>query len=333
MHQAEEVINQVYQPYCIRVEPTKHIPDITEDIRNGLLEYPRTLPPKYFYDDHGSMLFERICETEEYYPTRVEDDLLSKHGDEIIAATRPDQILELGSGSSRKTRRLFDACETQTHICGYSPFDVCEPVLNHAADKLRTEYEWLQITPLVGDYHAGLENLPAGEGVRMCVFLGSSIGNFYPDEAQTFIKEIRNCMRSGDYFLLGADRVKDTKILHAAYNDAEGFTAEFNLNVLRVLNRELKADFNLKHFDHQAIFNTEFNRIEMYLISKIDQTIHLGKLDTDIFINSGEKILTELSYKFLLSELESMIVSSGFDIVQHFEPSNQYYSLILAKLI
>ena len=332
MMQAGELKETEYQIRCMRVQPTRPVPDIVEDVRNGLLRSPRTLPPKYLYDGHGSRLFDRICQIPEYYPTRTEDELLSKYSIDIIAEALPDQIIEIGSGSSRKTRRLFDACEVHTHTCNYAPFDVCEPALSQAATELRSEYEWLYITPLVGDYHAGLGNLPAAEGVRMLVFLGSTIGNFTPEESKEFIGEIKRCMRPGDYFLLGADRVKDTSVLNAAYNDAEGITAEFNLNVLRVLNRELGANFNLQSFSHRAFFNEEFSQIEMYLISETKQNIHLAKIDTTICLDSGEKILTEISRKFHFSELESMLIDSDLKIVKHFQPANQYFSLVLAQL-
>ena len=164
---------------------------------------------------------------------------------------------------------------------------------------------------MVGDYHAGLGNIPLAEGVSMFVFLGSTIGNFTPAEAREFINEVRDCMHPGDYFLLGADRVKDERILNAAYNDAEGLTARFNLNVLQVLNREINANFNTGNFSHLARFNSDLNRIEMYLLSEIDQVVRLGELESSITLSKGEKILTEISRKFTYSELESMCPGSG----------------------
>ncbi|MEJ2761143.1 MAG: L-histidine N(alpha)-methyltransferase [Gammaproteobacteria bacterium] len=181
------------KPSCISVIPTRHVPDLIEDVRNGLLNRPRQLPPKYFYDDAGSELFERICVTDEYYPTRTEDALLARHGADIIALAAPDRIIELGSGSSRKTRRLFDACEAGDHMCSYTPFDVCEAALEQAAADLIGIYPWLEVTPLLGDYHAGLGNLPPGEGTGIYVFLGSTIGNFEPDQARDFIREGTGC--------------------------------------------------------------------------------------------------------------------------------------------
>ncbi len=316
---------------CRHVAPTRKVPDLLEDVRNGLLTRPRRLAPKYFYDDVGSELFERICETIEYYPTRYEEALLRDYGGDIISRTLPDRILELGSGSSRKTRRLFDACEKNGHVCNYAPFDVCEPVLEQAACELRTDYPWLGVCPLAGDYHAGLGDLPACSGTTLYVFLGSTMGNFTLEEARTFLREVRACMKDGDCFLLGADRVKDASILEAAYNDAEGITAQFNLNVLRVLNRELEADFRPERFEHRAVFNEQESRIEMYLVSRCDQTVRIGKLDAVVHLETGERILTELSHKFAYRQWSNLLEESGLEIIRHYQPDNEYFSLILAR--
>lgn len=332
MNRGEHSARRSAQLSCMQVEPTRRIPDVLDDVRNGLMHPPRSLPPKYFYDEYGSCLFDRICETEEYYPTRTEDALLSRYSSEIIKLALPVQIVELGSGTSRKTRRLLDACETHTHSCSYAPFDVCGEMVHQVAIELRHKYRWLAMEPLVGDYHAGLGNLPVANGVSMFVFLGSTIGNFTPKEARNFIDEIRACMHPGDYLLLGADRVKDERVLNAAYNDANGLTAGFNLNVLNVLNREVDANFNIRNFSHMAFFNRDLNRIEMYLVSEIDQIISFRKLGSSIPLSKGERILTEISRKFTCGELESMVTGGGLQIVRHFEPENKYFSLILSQL-
>lgn len=316
---------------CVHVAPTRRVPDLLEDVSNGLLEPPRSLPPKYFYDDTGSELFESICSTREYYPTRTEDTLLRTYSESIIAATRPGRILELGSGSSRKTRRLFDACETLGHTCSYSPFDVCEPALEQAAAELNETYPWLEITTLVGDYHAGLGNLPSVSGASLFIFLGSTLGNFTREQAAGFIREVRDRMGSGDHFLLGADRLKDPQIIKAAYNDSDGFTARFNLNVLRVLNRELDADFEPVRFSHMAVFNEQESRIEMYLESDRDQTIRLNGMGRLLHLEKQERILTEYSHKFRYEELEQLLIENGLDIIRHDQPDNKYFSLILAR--
>lgn len=322
-----ESSRSVYQ----RIEPARPVADLVDDVRQGLLTPPRSLPPKYFYDEKGSQLFAEICDTPEYYPTRVEDKLLAHHGIDIIEAARPDQILELGSGNSQKTRRLFDACEKTEHACSYAPFDVCAPMLESASWELQLEYDWLQVTPLVGDYHAGLGNLPAIDGHRLIVFLGSTIGNFTPEDAHAFLAEIRRSMQPGDYLLLGVDRVKDHAILDAAYNDARGVTAEFNLNLLRVLNRELDADFRIDCFRHEAGFNTTHSRIEMHLVCLREQIVSLRRLNEKILFRTGDKILTEISHKYTFEGAEQLLQESGFDITRHFQPANEFFSLILAR--
>ncbi len=315
---------------CDPVKPARDIPDIEADVRAGLLTHPRSLPPKYFYDERGSRLFEQICSTPEYYPTRTEEKLLTHYSKEIITQVRPVEIMELGSGNSQKTRRLFDACEQTDHTCSYAPMDVCEPMLEDVSEQLQSDYDWLDVTPLVGDYHAGLEHLPKSEGTRLYVFLGGTIGNFYPEQARDFINEVKTTMRPGDYLLLGADRVKDNLILDAAYNDVQGITAEFNLNLLRVLNRELKADFYPEYFMHKAEFKQQYNRIEMHLVCTHDHVVHLPNMNEEIIFRKGESILTEVSHKFTFDVLEDLLQDSGLHICNHYEPDNKFFSLILA---
>lgn len=316
---------------CTAVKPFHNIPSIEEDVRTGLLSYPKSLPPKYFYDEHGALLFEEICNTPEYYPTRTEEELLSIHSKEIITKVKPAEIIELGSGTAKKTRHLFDACIQNNHTCTYAPFDVCEPILESITEQLQSDYDWLTVTPLLGDYHAGLNHLPKNSATRLYVFLGGTFGNFYPEQAQRFIHEIKTNMQPGDYLLLGADRIKDKTILNRAYNDAQGFTAEFNLNILNVINRELKADFNLKNFKHKAKFNPEKNRIEMYISCNKDHVVYLQMLDEKITFRQGDEILTEVSYKFTEDELKNLLVTSGFNIHKHYTPNNQFFSLLLAQ--
>lgn len=321
----------IFQSACLPIKPARIVPDLIDDVREGLLEPPRSLPPKYFYDKKGSQLFTEICSTPEYYPTRTEDNLLAHHGINIIEAVKPDQILELGSGNSLKTRRLFDACEKAEHACSYAPFDVCAPMLEITSEQLQSDYDWLQVTPLLGDYHAGLSNLPAIKGSRLFVFLGSTIGNFAPEEARDFLAEIRSSMCPGDYLLLGADRVKDSTILSAAYNDAKGVTSEFNLNLLNVLNRELDADFKINYFRHDARYNERHSRIEMRLVCIKDQVVSLRRLNETISFRAGDEILTEVSHKYTFESVEKLLHGSGFDISRHYQPENRFFSLILAQ--
>lgn len=316
---------------CQLIAPTRKLPGLLEDARTGLLTKPRSLPPKYFYDARGSQLFEQICETNEYYPTRTEDELLKNHAADIITETRPEQILELGSGNSRKTCRLFDACENLEHCCSYAPFDVCGEILEETADRLQDDYDWLQITPMVGDYHAGLENLPPNSGRRLILFLGSTIGNFTPRDALAFLQEIRESMQPGDYLLLGTDRIKDKTVLDAAYNDKQGITADFNLNLLHVLNRELEATFNTKNFDHLAYFNENESRIEMRLVCNRDHQVSLRRINETIVFKKQEQILTEVSHKYTFAGAEELLLSCGFKILDHYQPENRFFSLILAS--
>jgi len=322
---------QLNEVGCIPVIPTRQIPDMLDDVRESLLIRPRSLSPKYFYDERGSELFDQICSTPEYYPTRTENTLLSKHAADIISKTQPEQILELGSGYSVKTRRLFDACQQISHNCTYVPFDVCEEVLIETAQKLSEEYQWLDLKPLLGDYHAGLGNLPVAKGSHLYVFLGSTIGNFEQHDASAFIKELYKVMRKGDHFLIGVDRVKKTDVLHAAYNDAQGITAEFNLNVLNVLNRELNANFNIDEFTHSAIFNTDKERIEMRLTSNKDQKVKIDDLEKTIHFKKDESILTEISQKYTYNGIEEMLTAASFIITDHYEDENEYFSLVLAS--
>jgi L-histidine N-alpha-methyltransferase len=319
------------EPSCIPVMPTRLIPDIVEDVSESLLKSPRSLSPKYFYDERGSELFDQICSTPEYYPTRTENTLLKKYAVDIIRKTQPEQILELGSGYSVKTRRLFDACQHISHSCTYAPFDVCEEALIESAQKLSEEYQWLDLKPLLGDYNAGLGNLPTAHGSHLYVFLGSTIGNFEQHEALAFIEELYNVMRTGDHLLIGVDRVKRTDVLHAAYNDSQGITAEFNLNVLHVLNRELNADFDVEAFSHSATFNTEKERIEMRLTSNKEQKVNIEELDKTIHFNKDESILTEISQKYTYLGIEEMLTSANFSITDHYEDENEYFSLVLAS--
>ncbi len=313
------------------VSAAREVPTLAQDVQAGLLTPPRSLPPKYFYDEIGSRLFERICQTPEYYPSRTEEALLQEHAAQIIEYGRPDHLIELGSGSARKTRHLLDACAQQQQHCVYWPFDVAEEMLMTSAGALVADYPWLIVRGLVGDYNGGLANLPLPEkGRRLIAFLGGTIGNFEPDAAQVILSEVRALMRPGDSLLLGADRIKDEQILQAAYDDAEGHTARFNLNVLNVLNRELDADFPVENFSHLALFNADESRIEMRLRAAQGQTVRLGKLDAQIKIEAGEEILTEVSRKFTQASLAATLSGAGLDLQAHLEAPDAAYSLVIA---
>jgi L-histidine N-alpha-methyltransferase len=316
---------------CQEIPPARTPRTLEDDVREGLLTPPRSLQPKYFYDDLGSRLFDRICDTPEYYPTRTEAALLADSADAIMRQTAPDHIIELGSGASRKTRHLLDACAARGQYCRYWPFDVCEPMLRTAGEGLVTDYDWLEVRALVGDYMAGLAHLPQPEGRRLFVFLGGTLGNFDPQQAQAFLTELRRCMRDGDSLLVGVDRVKDTEVLNAAYNDSQGLTAAFNLNLLNVLNRELAADFDPGRFEHTAAFNEQDSQIEMYLISTERQAVELGALDETLSLEAGEEILTEISRKFTPEGLTDLFGAADLRVTDHLEPPNRYFSLLLLE--
>ena len=314
------------------VAPEQPLASLADDVRTGLLSRPRWLSPKYFYDDRGSALFEAICATPEYYPSRTEAALLEAHGQEIIEHAAPDHMLELGSGSSRKTRHLLDACDALDKSCQYWPFDVSAQIMLDAGAQLVADYDWLAVHALIGDYTGGLTNVPLPEdGRRLIVFLGGTLGNFEPGEARAMLEQIAGLMRGDDQLLLGVDRVKDTATLEAAYDDAEGVTADFNRNVLRVLNRELEADFPVDDYRHRALFDRDKARIEMRLGAGHAHRVTLATLDTAIDIDPGEEIVTEFSHKFTPDTLAALLESAGLAMDRHFEAEGGAYSLVLAR--
>lgn len=314
------------------VVPAQPIASTAEDVRAGLLSRPRWLSPKYFYDDRGSALFESICQTREYYPSRTEAALLEAHGREIIEHARCDHMLELGSGSSRKTRHLLDACDALGHACSYWPFDVSAQMMLDAGAQLVADYDWLAVHALIGDYTGGLAHLPLPEeGRRLIVFLGGTLGNFEPAKARAMLEQIAGLMRDDDCLLLGVDRVKDVATLEAAYDDAQGVTAMFNRNVLHVLNRELEADFPVDSYRHRAVFDADKARIEMRLGATHAHTVQLKALDTAIQIEADEEIVTEFSHKFTPDSLAGLLEDAGLAIDRHFEADGGAYSLVLAR--
>ena len=310
---------------CETIPSARTIPSLIDDVAAGLLAPPRAQPPKYFYDEVGSALFDRICETPEYYVTRTEDALLEDCARAIVELAAPDDILELGSGTSRKTRRLLDACEALGQYPSYSPFDISRETLVATAEQLVADYDWLTVN------EGGLAHLPTNSGRRLFCFLGSTIGNFEHVQAVAFLADVRNRMTGNDLLLLGVDRVKDDAVLHAAYNDRAGLTAEFNRNVLTVLNRHLDADFDPEQYEHRAHFNHAESRIEMHLVATRAQSVTIGALDKSIQIAAGEAILTEISRKFTARSLTEMLTEAGFSIAAHYTPANAFFSLALAR--
>lgn len=304
---------------------------LESDVRAGFLGDRKWLPPKYFYDADGSSLFEKICETPEYYPTRTESALLAQHARAILEDLRPGALVELGSGSSLKTEHFFKACEDLDLGVHYQPLDICREALVRAGGRLIARYPWLRIEALIGDYAADLPWLPGTVGPRLFLFLGGTLGNLTKEEAVCFLRTLRAAMHPGDGFLLGFDRVKDVRVLNAAYNDERGYTAEFNLNLLKVLNERLGADFAQEAFVHWAGFNEEESQIEMHLVAQYEQTVAMRGVGLTLHFAEGESILTEISRKFTPEGMRLLLESAGFRWERHMPAENGYFSLALVS--
>ena len=302
---------------------------LADDVRRGLLSPQKTLPPKYFYDDRGSQLFDAICDLPEYYLTRVGQALLDRAAAPIVRAARPAVVVEFGCGSARMTRTVLDALEHAGHDVSYVAMDVSEGMLRQAARGLLREYPQLRIHGIVGDYERDLHRLPAGRQ-RLVLFLGSTIGNLTRAATADFLRALRRQLVPGDHFLLGVDLVKPVEILEAAYNDRAGVTAEFNRNVLRVINRELDADFAVDRFEHVAFFNRAHSQIEMHLRARTAHRVTIRKLQLTVPFTAGETIHTEISRKFTHAEVEATLRVTGFQLVDWYTPPNGYFALALS---
>lgn len=314
----------------VRYEPTGDT-SLASDVFAGLSTAPKSLPPKYFYDARGSHLFEQICDTKEYYPTRTEQRLLERYADAIVRMSNPRSIVELGSGSARKISTVLNSVERQRLRCTYVPFDVSRTALEESGKALLDRFTWLQVHAIVGDFHKHLAALPKLHPT-LFMFLGGTVGNFTPEQASAFLELLAGHMRPGDHLLLGTDLVKDTQVLNEAYNDSQGITAEFNKNVLSVINRELDATFDPEAFDHVAYFDTTKRQIEMYLESRQSQTVRIEELDLDVHFRTGERILTEISRKFTRGSVRRMLADAGLRLNAWFEPPDGYFGLSVAQL-
>ncbi|MHB8415014.1 MAG: L-histidine N(alpha)-methyltransferase [Acidiferrobacteraceae bacterium] len=303
---------------------------MAEEVVRGLSASPKHLPCKYFYDHTGSLLFEQICRTDEYYPWRAEDALLAEIATALIDCTAPRTIIELGSGSSRKTRRLLDACATTGRYPDYMPLDVCPQMLTASAEDLTGEYPWLNVTALAGDYTLGFSRLSSHASPALFLFLGGTIGNFPDHEIGAFLSGLRAVMHPGDFLLLGADLEKDERVLRAAYNDAAGLTEAFNINILNVINRELDGDFSTNGFVHDAKYNHAQSRVEMHLVSKWAQSARLGRCGATFSFSAGEPVLTEISRKFSPSRLRDLLSAARFSVDTLHTAPDPSFALLLA---
>jgi L-histidine N-alpha-methyltransferase len=298
------------------------------EARAGLLGRPKELSPKWFYDERGCELFEAITELPEYYPTRKEQEILAESAGSIAELTGADTVVELGSGTSAKTRTLLDAFAARGRLARFVAFDLSEPTLRAAAASIAREYPGVAVHAVVGDFDHHLGNLPDG-GRRVVAFLGGTIGNLGPDRRASFLKELATSLRPGDTFLLGTDLVKDVARLEAAYDDAAGVTAMFNLNVLTVLNRELGADFEVEHFEHVARFDRDREWIEMLLRSTVDQVVSVADLVLKVPFAAGEEMRTEISAKFRRRGLEAEMGAAGLELARWWTDTEGDFALSL----
>ncbi|MFD7280974.1 L-histidine N(alpha)-methyltransferase [Streptomyces sp. NPDC059862] len=298
------------------------------DVQQGLTSTPKTLPPKWFYDAHGSDLFEQITELPEYYPTRAEREILITRSAEIAATARARTLVELGSGSSDKTRHLIDAL---TGLHTYVPVDVSESALTQAGQALVAERPGLSVHALIADFTARLE-LPDTPGPRLLAFLGGTIGNLLPAERAAFLASIRALLSPGDTLLLGTDLVKDEQVLVRAYDDAAGVTAAFNKNVLAVVNRELGADFDPGAFDHVALWDTADEWIEMRLRSRTHQTVKVPALDLAVDFAAGEELRTEVSAKFRKEGVRAELAAAGLRLSHWWTDGEGRFALSLSTV-
>jgi L-histidine Nalpha-methyltransferase len=316
--------------HSVQAQPSGYLDALRADVRAGLTATPKTLPPKYFYDARGSELFEEITALPEYYLTRAETAILERHSTDIAALSRCASLVELGSGTSAKTRLLLRALLDGGTLRQFVPFDVDPAVLTEASQALAQEYPGLQVTPFLGDFEQDLGQIPAS-GRRTIAFLGSTIGNLGPAARKAFLAQVGAALRPGDTFLLGTDLVKDPARLERAYDDAAGVTAEFNRNVLRVINRELGADFAVEEFEHVAVWDEADEWIEMRLRSGRDQVVTLRALDLSVPFAAGEEMRTEISAKFRREGVEAELAAAGLRAVRFWTDPDGDFGLTLAE--
>jgi L-histidine Nalpha-methyltransferase len=326
-----------------RLPPDYRAASLRADALAGLTAMPKSLPPKWFYDAQGSALFEKITELPEYYPTRAERSILRAAAAEIARLSRARVLVELGSGSSEKTRLLLSALRSEGSLEAYVPVDVSESALVGAEEALAVEYPGLAVHAVVSDFekYLGLEQPPSasgagtasGEGTagpRLVAFLGSTIGNMVPAERAAFLRRVRASLRPGDSFLLGTDLVKDVAVLVAAYDDSAGVTAAFNKNVLAVLNAELGADFDLDGFEHVAVWDPANEWIEMRLRATAEQRARVRDLDLEVHFAAGEEMRTEVSAKFRRAGIEAELAAAGLAMRAWWTDAGERFGLSLS---
>ena len=305
---------------------------LANDVLDGLTRPFKELPPKHFYDARGAELFDQICELPEYYPTRAERAILVERADELAELTGAVELVELGSGTAAKTRVLLDALQAAGTLERYIPVDVTESMVRDCAEELTSEYPGLRVHGVIGDFERHLDQVPAAAGPRIVAFLGGTIGNFPPGSRRRVLRQIAGLLGPADHLLMGTDLVKDPSVLEAAYDDAQGVTAEFNRNVLRVLNRELRADFDPEDFDHVALFDTQNEWIEMRLRARREHTTLVRDLDLPVHFDLGEELRTEISAKFTPQRLQSDLSAAGLELVRWLTDPDELFALSLSRI-
>jgi L-histidine N-alpha-methyltransferase len=302
---------------------------MVRDVAAGLAQPQKTLSSKYFYDRHGSELFERITMLPEYYPTRTERAILTAQAPALMRTLRPATLVELGAGSAAKTRLILDAMRATGAAREYVPLDVSASFLADTATRLRADYPGLRVTPVAADFTARIPLPPDVSRPLLIAFLGSTIGNFDSADATRLLRRIRATLHAHDRLLLGVDLRKDVRRLEAAYNDSQGVTAQFNLNVLTVLNRELGTDFDIGDFEHRATYNREMHRMEMHLVSRRAQTVNLPGAGS-FRLARGESVRTEISCKYDRPAVERMFAMAGLHLDQGLTDRNDDFALAVA---
>ncbi len=316
----------------VYLTPADGVEALRSDARAGLTASPKDLPPKWFYDATGSELFELITKLPEYYPFEAEREILRDRAAEIAAASGAESLVELGSGSSEKTRLLLDALGAGGTLRRYLPLDVSEAALREAMDALSTEYPGLAVRGIVGDFTRHLDRIPA-EGKRLLAFLGGTIGNLRPAERARFLRSARDALRPGEQLLLGTGLVIDPSVMVPAYDDDQGVTAEFNRNVLRVLNRELGADFVPDAFEHVAVWSDEREWIEMRLRARHPMTVRVPELGLEVPFAEGEEMRTETSAKFRRAGVAAELEAAGFDLTAWWTDRAERFAVSLATAV
>ena len=316
-----------FKPHATKIEKS-----FAEEISYSLSQNSKFISPKFFYDRKGSDLFESICSLPEYYPTKTEISILKKLKHELSSYLDENMnLVELGSGASVKTRLILDIFTTLQAKTEYFPIDISE-ILTESSEQLLKDYDTLHITGIIDTYEGGLEFLKNYDNKKnLIIFLGSSFGNFAPDDGKLFLDKIFLTMNSGDLFLIGLDLVKDKNILESAYDDSKGTTAKFNLNVLSRINDELDADFDLDNFSHYSIYNESDQRIEMNLKSLVPQSVIIAKSNLSLNFNKDELIHTEYSHKYNVSQIKKLLIDVGFTIKNIWLDDKNYFSLTLVS--